>query len=66
MVDLFTWLTRCAAELQRLYLAGPRSGEDDVPAPGWAAETAGELAKTPEYCELEPEAAAGAFWRDRE
>jgi hypothetical protein len=61
-----TWLIRCAAELERLYMVGPRSGHEDVPAPGWGTETAAELAATPDYRELEPEAAAGAFWRDNE
>jgi hypothetical protein len=65
-MDRSTWLIRCAAELERLYLVGPRSGLEDVPAPGWGAETAAELAGTQRYRELEPVAAARAFWRDNE
>ena len=60
------WLNRCAAELEWLYLAGPRQGEPEVPPGGWAAETASELADMPRYCRLEPEAAAAAFWKDHE
>lgn len=61
-----TWLIACAAELDRLFMAGPRCGEDDVPAEGWGFLTAYELANDTRYSALQPEAAAQAFWRDIE
>ena len=61
-----TWLARCAAELQHLYLTNPRSGEDDVPPDEWGMETAGELIDAERYRGLDPVQAARTFWRDDE
>jgi hypothetical protein len=59
-----TWLARCAAELQHLYLTKPRCGEDDVPSDEWGVETAGELIVDQRYRGLDPVQAARNFWRD--
>jgi hypothetical protein len=49
-----TWLERCAAELQHLYLTNPHCGEPDAASDEWGIETAGELIE------------ARVFWRDNE
>ena len=51
-----TWLARCAAELQHLYLTHPRSGVDDVPPDEWSLETAGELIEAQRYVTGKPPA----------
>jgi hypothetical protein len=61
-----TWLARCAAELQHLYLTHPRSGVDDVPPDEWSLETAGELIDAQRYLGLDPVQAARTFWRSSE
>jgi hypothetical protein len=38
-----TWLARCAAELQHLYLMNPHRRVNDVPLDDWNMDTAGEL-----------------------
>lgn len=59
-----TWLARCAAEIQHLYLTNPRRGEDDAPSDEWGMETAGELIDAERYRGLDPVQAARVFWRD--
>jgi hypothetical protein len=59
-----TWLARCAAELQHLYLTNPRGRED--PPQEWDMETAGELIGAQRYRGLDPVQAARIFWRDNE
>jgi hypothetical protein len=44
-----TWLMRCATELERLYMIGPRCGEDDRPSEGRGVVTAAELAGSDRY-----------------
>jgi hypothetical protein len=61
-----TWLARCAAELQHLYLTHPRSGVDDVPPDEWSLDTAGELIEAQRYRGLDPVQAARTFWRSSE
>ena len=61
-----TWLARCAAELQHLYLTNPHSDADDVPPDEWGMETAGELIDAERYRGLDPVQAARTFWRDDE
>jgi hypothetical protein len=61
-----TWLARCAAELQHLYLTHPRSGIDDVPRDERGTETAGELIDADRHRGLDPVQAARVFWREHE
>jgi hypothetical protein len=61
-----TWLARCAAELQHLYLINLHCGEDDAPTDDWGMETAGELIEAQRYRGLDPVQAARIFWRDNE
>lgn len=61
-----TWLARCAAELQHLYLMNPRSGVDDVAAAAWGMVTAGALIEAQRYRGLDPVQAARSFWRTNE
>jgi len=61
-----TWVARCAAELQHLYLTHPRCGEDDVPSDAWGMDTAGELIGALRYRGLNPVQAARSFWRMNE
>lgn len=60
-----TWLARCAAELQHLYLTDPRCGVD-IPTDEWGMETAGELIGAERYRGLDPVQAARSFWRTNE
>jgi hypothetical protein len=61
-----TWLARCAAELQHLYLTSPRCSEGDVHPSEWGMETASELLEAERYRGLDPVQAARIFWRDNE
>jgi hypothetical protein len=61
-----TWLARCAAELQHLYLTNPHCGEPDAASDEWGTETAGELIEADRYRGLDPVQAARVFWRDNE
>ena len=61
-----TWLARCAAELQHLYLAKPHCSEDDVPPDEWGMATAGALIEAQRYRGLNPVQAARIYWRDNE
>ena len=59
-----TWLARCAAELQHLYMThSPQCEEHDAPA-DWDMATAGELIEAEHYRGLDPVQAARIFWRD--
>ena len=60
-----TWLARCAAELQHLYVTNPRHRSHDAPADDWNIDTAGELIDAQRYRGLDPVQAARSFWRDR-
>ena len=60
------WLMSCASELERLYMIGPRCGEDNGPADGWGVVTASDLAANPRYQHLDPVEAAQLFWRANE
>jgi hypothetical protein len=59
-----TWLARCAAELQHLYVTNPRHRLHDAPADHWTIDTAGELIDAQRYRGLDPVQAARSFWRD--
>jgi len=59
-----TWLVRCAAELQHLYLMNPNRKVNDVPLDDWNMDTAGELIEAQRYRGLDPVQAARSFWRD--
>jgi hypothetical protein len=61
-----TWLARCAAELQHLYLTNPHCDEDDARTNDWGIATAGELIDAQRYRGLDPVQAARTFWRDKE
>ncbi len=59
-----TWLARCAAELQHLYVTSSRRRENDVQPDDWGMETASELIEAQRYRGLDPVQAARVFWRD--
>jgi hypothetical protein len=59
-----TWLARCAAELQHLYLTNPRRSVRDVLLNDWNMGTASALIEAPRYRGLGPVQAARSFWRD--
>jgi hypothetical protein len=59
-----TWLARCAAELQHLYLTHPRSSLRELPSGDWDMATAGKLIEAQRYRGLDPVQAARSFWRD--
>ena len=61
-----TWLARCAAELQHLYLTNPHYGEPDAASDEWGAEIASELIEADRYRGLDPVQAARIFWRENE
>jgi len=61
-----TWLARCAAELQHLYLTQSHRGEEAVPPDDWDMETAGGLIEAQRYRGLDPVQAARNYWRDNE
>jgi hypothetical protein len=59
-----TWLARCAAELQHLYLTNPHSSQSHPQPEAWGMEAAGELIDAQRYRGLDPVQAARIFWRD--
>jgi len=59
-----TWLARCAAELQHLYLLNPSRRVKEVPLGDWNMDTAGKLIGAQRYRGLDPVQAARSFWRD--
>ena len=63
VLDAQTWLTECAIQLARGYLASPRCGEDDVLSDETGQQLARELMDDPQYGRLPPAEAAERFLR---
>lgn len=61
-----TWLARCAAELQHLFLTQTHCGETDAASGQWVTDTAKELIEAERYRGLDPVQAARVYWRDTE